>query len=348
MICPDCGAPLPDTAKMCYCCKHTFETDVQTNTAEVSNDNNRLIKENKKLYILLTVAIVLIVGAFGLYKMMNRKITYVSHEVFDYTYSVPDDWQGDGRLNIDETAYYYFDHGTFMVTRTEATGRLNEAEQEKYLATMESKTGASWSKEEIFYLNGAKSFYTDGYYSMSDGNQYKTRALITYFNGYSYQFSYAVLEKYYDSKIADEVLKQVTLPCMQSYTFDGVGYAVPSNWKEDKQYKKGLRFKSTDYEFVVDKKDIAISIEDENGPENQEKYYTDHYNGTLVHDNVLFIDGYPSLEIRGVCEGNPSVLYLVIYQVNGHEYTFTIRINYTNGVSSRDVYNIIDSIHIEN
>lgn len=34
MICPNCGQPLPDTAKMCYSCKTKFETKAENKPEE--------------------------------------------------------------------------------------------------------------------------------------------------------------------------------------------------------------------------------------------------------------------------------------------------------------------------
>ena len=34
MVCPNCGQPLPDTAKMCYSCKTKFETKAENKSEE--------------------------------------------------------------------------------------------------------------------------------------------------------------------------------------------------------------------------------------------------------------------------------------------------------------------------
>ena len=355
MICPNCGAQLPDTAKMCFCCKTTFQIEQKAESKKLSKKENNLDKSNKKLYIVLVAAIIAMVGLSITYKVekgewrlpfQKQQINYVDYDIFDYRYSVSDEWKGDGRLNTNGATFFYFKNGQYMISRSAVGGVLTEAAQDATLKGMET-SGEPWSKEEIFYLDGRRAFYTSGYFTSDDGRRYKSRALITEYNGYLYHFNFAMEEKYFNSELAEEVLKHVKLPCLESYTLGEVGYAVPSAWKEDKQYEKGLRFKGDDYEFIANKSEILFKIEDEKGPENQKIYYSAILDGVLMTDDPVKVDGYPMLLVHGICDDNPLLVYVVIYQVNGYEYTFRIRFNGTEGNTSKEINSIINSIHLE-
>ena len=39
MICPNCGQPLPDTAKICFCCKSIIQVENQINSLDAEAEN---------------------------------------------------------------------------------------------------------------------------------------------------------------------------------------------------------------------------------------------------------------------------------------------------------------------
>ena len=357
MICPNCGAQLPDTAKMCFCCKTTIQAVQQAENKEIEKKEKLSGKGTKKLYVLLVAAIIAMAGLFYAYMVINGKwrlpfqkktITYVNYTIFDYSYAVSDEWEGDGRLDADDRTYFRFKHGQYMISRTTISGPINEESRDAFIEGAEKNGENSFSKENIFYLNGRKAFFTSGILKI-DNEKYKTRMLVTSYDGYMYVFTFGMEEKYFDEDLANDVLSHVNLPGFESYTLNQVGYAVPSEWKEDKQYEKGLRFKGDGYEFFAEKKKAENDILDENVQKKLVNYYMDTYGGGFYIKDAGYRDGYPALIISGIgsAKSGTCIVNIFIYQIDDYQYIFFINDSGTRSGSVKQTNAILDSIHIE-
>lgn len=78
MICPNCGAPLPDTATLCYSCRRTFSPDIDSSingnvhdsksiSNPIKNDDLNQIKEDNK----------------GMSKDLKNKVLNYMHDIID-------------------------------------------------------------------------------------------------------------------------------------------------------------------------------------------------------------------------------------------------------------------------
>ena len=364
MICPNCGQPLPDTAKMCFSCRSKLQWAVQNNNAPVKSENvNSKTKGIKKLYILLAVAVIAMIGLFYAYKVVKgdwrlpfqkKQIVYINQKIFDYSYSVSDEWEGDGKLDEEDTTVYAFKNGKYIVQRLTFEDTLNDSIIESYIDGLSENAKTPWIREKTFYLDGRLSFITSGLFK-ADSITYKMKSLVTQYNGYLYTFTFAIEEKRYDSELADDVLSRIHLNGVKSYTYDNVSYSVPSKWKEDKQYEAGLHFKDTNYELTVSKRNTITSLENENAKMQLSSFYNLMYMGKnqisesiLEASDVTYFDGYPGMLI----EGTYKVMYfedhtidIFIYQIDGTDYIFEFDTNTTFG-DLDDVKFIIESIHI--
>lgn len=160
MICPNCGAQLPDTAKMCFSCRSTIQNAQESERIEALNGEKRSGKGMKKLYVLLVSAVLLMAGLFYTYMVINgnwrlpfqkKDITYTDYKIFDFCYAVPDEWEGDGRLNADERTYFRFKYGQYMISREILSGPINEEARDSFLEGVEKKEKVLGVKK-IFFI----------------------------------------------------------------------------------------------------------------------------------------------------------------------------------------------------
>lgn len=127
MICPNCGQPLPDTAKMCFSFRSKLQWEMQENNSHIESEKVvSTTKRMKKLYILLAVAVIAMIGLFYTYKVIKgdwrlpfqkKQIVYINQKIFDYSYSVSDEWEGDGKLDEKNMTVYTFKYGKYIVDR---------------------------------------------------------------------------------------------------------------------------------------------------------------------------------------------------------------------------------------
>ena len=365
MICPNCGQPLPDTAKICFCCKSIIQVENQINSLDAEAENAiSKPKGIKKLYVLLTVAVIAMIGLFYTYKVIKgdwrlpfqkKQIVYINQKIFDYSYSVSDEWEGDGKLDEKNMTVYTFKYGKYIVDRFAYDHTFSDEIVEICIDGLNETTESTWSKEKEFYLDGRRSFIANT--TMKSGSQnVKAKALLTQYDGYIYRFTFCMNENRYDPELADEVLDHVHLNGVKTYTYDNVSYSVPSKWKEDKQYEAGLHFKDSNYELTVSKRNTITSLEDKNAKMQLSSFYNVSYMAKLqIYDfaleagNVVYFDGYPGMlleETYKVMYFEDHTIDIFIYQVDGTDYIFEFDTNTTFG-NLDDVKFIIESIHTD-
>ena len=219
---------------------------------------------------------------------------------------------------------------------------------ESFIGGMNENSETPWNKGEIFYLDGRATIIANGYLQAETG-LLKTQMLITQYDGYIYTFCLGMKEDLYDEDFVSDVFDHIHLGAMKTYSYDNVHYAVPSDWKEDKQYEAGLHFNGTDYEFMVSKRVSTGNVEDSIFKSSQAKFFSDEYGMSFEPKEEVYLIGCPGLLLEATYKEvmiEDHVRDIFIYQDNGYDYIFQIDIAQFG--DKKAARKIIESIHIEN
>jgi hypothetical protein len=371
-----------NTKVVCNICNSTFDipSDITDQNAEYwyrkgMEQAHKEIKEkadasNKKkikaLYIILAIVLVAIIGltiTLVVIKSKENKTASVSKEktseantqakprkykeykIFDFSYSVPDDWEGDGKLDTNDTTQFSLDNGMYMIQRIYVGDRIeNENNKEDYVQGVERSTKSSWIVNDNFYLDGQISFIMEGK-NIIDNDNFHMFYLVTQYNGYLYTFMMGTKEGC-EIDYVDELFDSVHLTAMNKYLTDNVEYYVPANWQIDSDYQDGLRFNGLDYGLVVEKIDAGRDITWQNDKAALVKAYSDSFDKAADSSRVFYQDDNPAITIQGSYLDGDLMMYVhvFVYQVDGYQYVFNVFTTKEDAYID-DINNIFASIH---